>query len=524
MKKSLRYIAIFIILANVFFIKLEVGASNVIYGVKRIPLNKSVSSSVGISNDLYYMFESDQAGIVTLLVQLQPDTKILAELWSLDNEEKVESFSITAESTEIELYVHPKRYYIKVSTQYNNVDFKIQLNFKKSNIDGEDKKNSTFENALLLSAKSRYDEFLAFNEMNKYYSVNVGKNKALKLKIKGFDEKTTNVFIYDEKQNLLFSDWFYGTSKVYEINENVDSGIYYIMVSMNGTMNTSGRLYSIETEDYSGIEKISINDSKKSISIGEKYKLKTTIYPKSATEKYTYSSSNKKVATVSWNGTVTGIASGKVTITVQSLDSKRKATYTLTVKKVDVLDVKLSESKKTLIVGDTFQLKATVTPSNATSKDILWKSSNTKVAKVDKNGNVTIIGSGKCTISATSGTITEKCNITVKPAPTPTPKPTKIPKPTLSPTPTTTPKPSEVTIDKITMPSSAKRTIGETIKLNVIISPTNATNQTLVWSSTNTAVATVVDGVVTCLSEGNATIIATTENGKKAYCSIVVSK
>ncbi|WP_312370287.1 Ig-like domain-containing protein [Lachnoclostridium sp.] len=523
MKNRIRFLAFFIILANVFLFKSDVGAANVITQVKRIPFNKSVSESISISNELYYMFDSSQAGIVTLLMQLEPNTKLSVELWSVDDEQNVECFNIMSEISTFDLYIHPTKYYIKITTQYSNVDFNMQLNFQKFNTVDNNKQNLTLSDALPLSAKSRYDDFLAFNEKDKYYSISVGKNKKLNLKIKGFDERTTNVFVFDSKQNLVLNDWFFGTSKVFEINESVDSGIYYIKISMSGTMNTSGRLYSIETEDYIGIEKISLDNSKKTIYIGEKYKLKTVTNPKVVTEKFTYSSSNTKIATVSSNGTVNGVGSGVVTITVQSKDSKRKATCTITVKKIEVVSVKLTENQKTLIIGDSFKLKATINPTNATDKDITWKSSNTKVAKVDRNGNITATGNGECTVSAISGKITEKCSITVNPAPTP--QPIKKPKTTPAPTPTITPpKPTEVAVDKITMSSSAKRTVGETIKLNVIISPTNATNKTLTWSSTNTDVAAVSDGVVTCKSEGNATIIVTTENEKKAYCSIVVSK
>lgn len=528
MKRRIRFLALFIILANVFLFKLDVGATNVVNRVKRIPFNKSVSESVSISNELYYMFDSSQAGIATLAIQLEPNAKLLVELWSKDDEQNVESFNIMTENSTFNLYIHPTQYYIKITTQYNNVDFKMQLNFKKLNIEDNKKQNTTLSNTLPLKAKSRYDDFLAFNEKDKYYSVTVGKNKTLKLKIKGYDENTTNIFIYDSKKNLILSNWFFGTSKVFEINENVDSGVYYVKVSMSGTMNTNGRLYSIETEDYIGIDKISFDVSKKTINIGEKYKLKTVINPKVVTEKLTYSSSNTKIVKVSANGTITGVGNGVATITVQSNDNKRTATCTITVKKVEVKSIKLSENQRTLSIGDSFKLKVTINPNNATNKDVTWKSSNTKVARVDKNGNITAVRSGECTVSAINGKITEKCSITVKPAPTPTPtpkpQPTTKPKAKPTPTPTITPKPTEVVIDKITMPSSAKRTIGETIKLNVIISPANATDKTLDWSSTNTDVATVTDGVVTCKSEGNATIIATTENGKKAYCSIVVSK
>ncbi|MCR5101719.1 MAG: Ig-like domain-containing protein [Butyrivibrio sp.] len=83
---------------------------------------------------------------------------------------------------------------------------------------------------------------------------------------------------------------------------------------------------------------------------------------------------------------------------------------------VKVTGVKLNKKKKTLKVGKTFKLKATVKPTNATNKKVNFKSSNTKVAKVNKNGKITAVGKGKATITVTTkdGKYKAKCKITVK--------------------------------------------------------------------------------------------------------------
>ena len=83
---------------------------------------------------------------------------------------------------------------------------------------------------------------------------------------------------------------------------------------------------------------------------------------------------------------------------------------------VEVEQITLNESNLTIFKGETSQLTATVTPSDATNKNIIWSSSDTSVATVE-NGTITAIGEGNATIIATSksdNTIKASCEITVK--------------------------------------------------------------------------------------------------------------
>ena len=68
----------------------------------------------------------------------------------------------------------------------------------------------------------------------------------------------------------------------------------------------------------------------------------------------------------------------------------------------------------TLVNGKSVKLKATVTPSNATNKNVTWSSSNTKVATIDKNGNVKGLKKGQTKITAkTSNGKTATCTVKV---------------------------------------------------------------------------------------------------------------
>ena len=145
------------------------------------------------------------------------------------------------------------------------------------------------------------------------------------------------------------------------------------------------------------------------------------------------------------------------------------------------------------------KLNATVTPTNATNKSVIWKSSNSKVAKVDSKGNVTTVSKGTCIITAIS-TVDSKVKATCK-----------------------------VTVVQkvVSVKLSAKsKTIkkGKSFTLKATVLPTNANMKAVTFTSTNKKIATVNSkGKVTAKKAGKATIIVTTKDGKKrAKCTLKV--
>lgn len=149
----------------------------------------------------------------------------------------------------------------------------------------------------------------------------------------------------------------------------------------------------------------------KSVNIGKKYTLKATM-SKGSTDKLTWSTSNKKVATVDKNGVVKAVKKGTAVITVKTTSGK-KATCKITVK---VPSTKITLNKKSTSVkkGKTVSLKGKLKPSNSTDT-IKWSTSNKKIATVNKNGKVKGIRKGTVTITAktTSGK-KATCKIKVK--------------------------------------------------------------------------------------------------------------
>lgn len=145
--------------------------------------------------------------------------------------------------------------------------------------------------------------------------------------------------------------------------------------------------------------------------IGEKYQLNPVISPVTTTDKVTYTSSNKKVATVSSRGLITAKKAGTAKITVKS--GKKKYTITVKVAAPQPTGISGVPGTKSLKKGKSFTIKSKLTPSGATAK-ITYTSSNKKVATVNSKGKVTAKGKGTAVITVKAGSITRTCTVTVK--------------------------------------------------------------------------------------------------------------
>ena len=167
---------------------------------------------------------------------------------------------------------------------------------------------------------------------------------------------------------------------------------------------------------------------------------------------------------------------------------------------VAVTGVTVTPENLILKEGESKTLTAEVQPTNATNKNITWKSTSPNVATVS-NGVVKAINAGTTTITATTANgKTATCNVTV----------TK----------------TEISPENITL-SETNQTLDlngtKEVKLTATITPSNAnTNTTITWTSSSPDVATVNNGMVTAIKVGTTTITATTANGKTATCKVTV--
>ena len=159
---------------------------------------------------------------------------------------------------------------------------------------------------------------------------------------------------------------------------------------------------------------IELSESEKTVFVGDTFTITATVKPEDAFNRtVTWSSSDPSIATVNENGTVTAIAKGEAIITAESADGV-KAECKVTVEK-KVAAIELSESEKTVFVGDTFTITATVKPEDAFNRTVTWSSSDPSIATVNENGTVTAIAKGEAIITAESADgVTAECKVTVE--------------------------------------------------------------------------------------------------------------
>lgn len=159
-----------------------------------------------------------------------------------------------------------------------------------------------------------------------------------------------------------------------------------------------------------------------STTVDIKGKVKVSVYktkPSKASKSVKWKSSNKKVATVSKSGYVTGKKKGTVKITATSKKRKKvKKTIKIKVTNLKAKSVTMSKKSASLLKGEKTQVKATVKGQTGFyNQGVTWKSSNTSVATVTSKGIVTAKKAGKTTITATEkgGSKKATCSVTVQP-------------------------------------------------------------------------------------------------------------
>lgn len=243
---------------------------------------------------------------------------------------------------------------------------------------------------------------------------------------------------------------------------------------------------------------ISLQNTSVQLTKGTKDTLVATITPSDATVKdVTWSSSDDNVCSVDSSGTICAMNAGTAEITVKTKDGNYTAQCTVTVV-IPVTGVTLNKSDVTLEKGSTETLTATVVPADATDQSLAWTSSDQAVCTVDQNGKITAKGNGSAVITVTmfDGSYTATCNVTVRTSVT------------------------GVSLDK----TVEKLTKGSKETLTATITPADASDKVLKWTSSNNNVCTVDDsGTISAVDAGSAVITVETDNGGyTAFCAVTV--
>lgn len=245
------------------------------------------------------------------------------------------------------------------------------------------------------------------------------------------------------------------------------------------------------------VESVTLDNLSLTLEEEQVAQLTATISPADATDQHiNWTSSDPEVATVDANGKVKALKVGTSTVTAQAGEKEAACSVTVVKKVIPVTSITLNKTSLGLSRGQSETLVATVSPDNATDKTVTWSSSDTALATVNQQGTVTAINGGVVVITAKSGEISASCAVTI-----------------------TVPV-ENIALDK----TNVTLEIGKSTTLTAIISPNDATDKSVSWSSSESTVASVdANGVVTAKAEGSAVITAKNGN-KSASCSVTVLK
>ena len=174
------------------------------------------------------------------------------------------------------------------------------------------------------------------------------------------------------------------------------------------------------------VTSITISQTEATLKPNDTMQLEATVYPTdAANKKILWTSSNEDVAIVTDEGFVLAITEGEADIIAEASDGTGiKAMCHLTVENekkpvVPIVEIKFEESPVTIVLGESKKLNVLFNPVNASNKTLQWKSVNSDVASVDKDGNVLGVSAGKSIIQAktTDGSnLTINCVVTVIPS------------------------------------------------------------------------------------------------------------
>ncbi len=324
-------------------------------------------------------------------------------------------------------------------------------------------------------------------------------------------------------------------------------------------------------------DSVSLNPSKLVIGTGQQQSLQLTIKPADSNELVTWKSSDNAVATVDQSGLVSLIRNGQAVITATTESGKEVSCVVQAVDPDNVVtQVAVDATEVTLYEGEARLMVAKVKPSTAIDQMVTWTSSDEKVAQVGSNGLIAGIGGGDCVVYCTAssgvaaevkvhvnGTVIElkstklalkpggsdKLSYALKPAGVEVQVTWDSSAPevaTVSPDGTVTAVADGLSVITASLPNGQKATCqlsvaakpvsgikiskkklgllaGDTYQFTYKIAPSDASINTVTWSTSDENVAVVAeDGTLTAVGVGKCTVAARSHNGKAAKCQVQV--
>lgn len=309
------------------------------------------------------------------------------------------------------------------------------------------------------------------------------------------------------------------------------SDIEITVKDYNGNVKTdSVKVNVINSNQPVLVSSIALSPTSVTLNPNGTYKFNVTVSPNNATNKgVIWSSNDTNVVSVDQNGNIKALKEGTAKIRVTAQDGSGKyveASVTVESSKptnVLVTGVSLNASTVKMYVGQSYQLIHTIKPSNATNKGVTWSSSNTNVVSVS-NGKIVGKSSGKARITVTTndGRYSAYTDVTVINRPNSSSSSNSSSNSSSSSSSGSSSSSISSSIDIVKDMIELNK--GSEEKLEYKLSQ-DLTDSIIIWKSSNTDVAVVKNGIVTAISDGEATITATI-NGKdiKDTCKVIVKK
>ncbi|MDQ0359926.1 Ig-like domain-containing protein [Breznakia pachnodae] len=366
---------------------------------------------------------------------------------------------------------------------------------------GENEKGEQETASIAVTVKQKYIP-VSYIELDKpFINMHIKGTDNMKAKVKPLD--ATN-------QNIIYTSFNTNAATVDENGNITATGVGMAIITATSERNNKfgtpeiAVLTVIVTPKYTSVSNVDIQEKSFSMMVKDTKQISTKIYPKNATNKgVIYSSSDEKTLTVNNRGEITAKAGGTATVTATSKDNYGSCTPKSDSIEVTVIQpvtgVEVQEKPISLMVGNTHQITTNVSPSDATNKDLSYKSSNEKILTVDKNGLITAKGKGIAVVSVESkdssrqrSSISDQVVVAViQPV-----KGIKLDE-------------TETTIE-----------VGDSYQIPASIEPTDATYQRLTYKSGDKTIAEVdKNGKITAKGVGNTyikiTSSGTAKDGKK---------
>lgn len=291
--------------------------------------------------------------------------------------------------------------------------------------------------------------------------------------------------------------------KVSQSGEVTGVGIGTAVVTASSIYNPSVKVECEVTVVPVPVEKIILDRESVSLYPEDYILITADILPLDATDKRVeWKSKDNSIATVTSDGLVKAVDFGETEIIATSLyGASIKAECVIKVIPRPVTKVAFKTAVETISINTSKILEATVLPTNATNKTLIWTSSNEDIATVSKDGLVTGKKAGTVEITAAwedDPRVKTVCTVTIE------------------------------AIKVLGVSLNIRNTTlnaGERIRLVAKITPENATNKEIVWTSSNNQIAKVSStGMVTAVSAGTVTITAASKEDQriKNVCTITV--